>query len=616
MTSRLLTVALAVALVLSSSPVLPQGQPVGEQGALSFKVLADQVAALFPSLRTEVIEVAGDRIVLGAGRGSGIQAGVELSTLREGRELIHPTTKKSLGRTEEPLGRVIVTEVLENYAVARQVEGKLPQPGDLARVPGGKVRLSVLALASGPSARVVEAATQELVRELERTGRFQVLLGDQIAAYLAEQTIAPADFMRGKAARVAQQRFKVPHLLTLHFTTVQAKPYVDVRFTSAVVDAPLVQTALFVPASVRARPTQEFSSGGGAGDVRIERRSLLARLLSGDWDPNTYSAGAASIPIRQIATFPFIVSSLDVRLAPGDKVPRLAVTDGQKVYLYRLDGQTLVPEWTYDKLMVGRILSVQLADLNGDGVLDVVVNRQDVKNGMLSYILTTRGGRPAVLADDLQPILFAADETGEGVARALWGQSYNQQTMFSKGGATRFVLKDKDIAAAGPVTVHDQFRALGAAVSNIAGKGSRAVVFVDERSRLTIASGNQELWRSLTPVGGGLARGHLQHFVFNTIVDKFVAVEPNPVALDLDGDGVDEVVVPINEEEAGRMAVVFKGPAGFRMQVVNAGFEGMITGLGAIPREGGHPSLVASVVQRSGLLKTRGETQLLMTLSE
>jgi hypothetical protein len=64
------------------------------------------------------------------------------------------------------------------------------------------------------------------------------------------------------------------------------------------------------------------------------------------------------------------------------------------------------------------------------------------------------------------------------------------------------------------------------------------------------------------------------------------------------------------------MAVIFKGPAGFRMHVVSAGFEGMITGLGAVPHDGGTPSLVAAVVQRTGLLKGNGETQLLMTVAE
>ena len=111
------------------------------------------------------------------------------------------------------------------------------------------------------------------------------------------------------------------------------------------------------------------------------------------------------------------------------------------------------------------------------------------------------------------------------------------------------------------------------------------------------------------------AQGQLQEFQQPTFVDKFFKWEPNPVSVDLDGDGVQEVVVPVNEGEAGRLAVVFRGPTGFRIQVVNSGFEGFITGLGAVQNEAG-PSLVAAVLKRTGLLRQGGETQLIITVPE
>lgn len=595
----------------------PGAAPQVSDAPLSFKVLADQVAAQFPLVKTEVVEVQGTRVILAAGRAQGVQPGLELSTYREGRELIHPTTKKSLGRTEETLGRVIVSEVAENYSVATQAQGKLPQPGDHARVSAGKVRLTLVPLATGVPTRVQDAAVQELVQELDRSGRFQVVIGDRVTAYIGQQKISPEDFISGRGARAAQQTLGVSHLLALHLTTVEAKPWMEVRLFSAALDTPLIQTALFVPPAVtRPKPTRDYSSGGAAGEVRLERRSLLSRLLSGDFEPNAYSSSAASIPIRQLATFPFLVISMDVRVAPGDKVARMAVTDGQKVYLYRVENGALHAEWTDGRLMVGSILSVQLADLDGDGILEVVVNRQDAIRGMLGYVLTTRNGRPAVVASDISVLLLAVDEKGDGIARTLWGQSYNPRTVFTKGTASRYVIKGKDVAPTGRVAVHDQFRPLGATFSGIAGKDHRVLAFVDERNRLTLASGPQEVWRSLTAVGGGFAQANIRVEAFQTIIDRFIKMEPNPVGIDLDGDGVEEIVVPVNDEEAGRMAVVFKGPAGFRMQLVNSGFEGLVTGLGAISQEGGFPALISAVVKREGLLRQRGDTQILMTTSE
>ena len=602
--------------VVVSAPAFAQpapAQPAPSTAPTSFRVLADQVVDLFPVVHAEIVELADGRVTLTGGRAQGLVPGIEMVVVREGRELLHPTTREVLGRVEQTLGRVAVTEVSEQLAIAKLVsgDGAAIQPGDKARVPSGKVRLAVVALAANRT-KMIEAAGSELVQELERRGRFQIAFGDQVAVWVAQQNIPAEEFLAGRGVREAAARFKFPHLMVVHFTTVQGRLFMDVRVFSEALDAPRLQNALFVPSSVR--PTSTFSGGPGNLPQKAERRSLLTRLLSGDWEPNTYSAGASAIPLRSVATFPFAVIAMDVATGPQDKVPRVVLTDGERVFLYRLREEKLEPEWTFDKRMIGKILSVQLADLNQDDVLDVVVNRQDYKAGMLSYVLTTRQGRAAMLADDIPLLLLAVDERGDGLNRTLWGQAYNVQHFWTRGTASRYVVKDGKVETTGRVLVHDAFRPTGATFSNVGGK-ERVLAFVDEDNRLRIALGPQEQWRSLTVVGGGRAMGQTQELQVPTVVDKFFKWEPNPVSVDLDGDGVQEVVVPVNEGEAGRLGVVFRGPTGYRIQVVNSGFEGFITGLGAVQNEIG-PSLVAAVLKRTGLFRQGGETQLIMTVPE
>src|SRR4030095_295298 len=66
----------------------------------------------------------------------------------------------------------------------------------------------------------------------------------------------------------------------------------------------------------------------------------------------------------------------------------------------------------------------------------------------------------------------------------------------------------------------------------------------------------------------------------------------------------------------GRLAVVYKGPAGYRFQTVNSGFEGTVMALGAVPVDGSAPTLVAAVVRFTNFRNTEGETQIIMTTSE
>jgi hypothetical protein len=97
----------------------------------------------------------------------------------------------------------------------------------------------------------------------------------------------------------------------------------------------------------------------------------------------------------------------------------------------------------------------------------------------------------------------------------------------------------------------------------------------------------------------------------------FFKIAPTPLAVDLDGDGIDELLIPQNQVKEGLLAVVFKGPVGLRLQSINTGFEGGITCLGAYKTEdASQPTIIAAVIRFSNILKTSGETQIIMTVPQ
>lgn len=583
-----------------------------------FASLVEQVQAFFPKVGGEVVEVRGQQLTLSLGRRDGVQPGVELALYREGRELRHPKTGEVLGRTEEALGRVRVGQVFEAYSVAGLVEGSGAQPGDKVRVSAGKIRLTLVPLSSGVRDAQVEAAVQELTEELNQTGRFQVMAGDALALRLGQDGVAPEDAVEGKGLGAAAGRLGSENVLAVLFKRVQNRPFMEVRLFSDPAVPPLMKTALFVPSSVKPQPKGQFSADASNRPVpQAKPRSLLARLLGGELEAGSYSSGESSIPLREVARVSYPVLAMDVAMQPSDKIPRVAMSDGEKVYLYRIVDQKLEPEWTFNARSIGAVISLQLADLDGDGVLEVVANRWDSRAGLNSFILTAKGGAPRYLVEFVNDILYAVDAKGEGIKQTLWAQRVSGDTFFTEGHANEVAVRGGKLVVVKPLRVPAAFRATGAVMSNITGKDTRSLAFVDASGRLQIASEDQDFWRSSTLVGGGYSTVELMKPQGQTTRTYFFKMEPAPLAVDLDGDGIDEIVIPQNNVKEGLLAVVFKGPAGFRLQSISSGFEGGITAFGAFRTEdSAQPTLVAAVVRFTNIFKTSGESQIIMTIPQ
>jgi hypothetical protein len=616
-------VVLALVAVLVATAGYTQTQtpaPTAGAPSLSITSLVDQTVALFPQLDGEVVEAQGPTLTISIGRKAGAQPGLVLEAVREGREIRHPKTGALLGRAEELVGRAVVAQVFDGYSLATPERGASIKPGDRVRTAATRAKLALLPLkGTGMRDPMVEAATNEIYDALNRSGRFQLSSGDQVAAWLAQEKISPEDFVGGRGVREALQRFKIENLLVLHYTMVERKPYVDARlFTGARAEAALA-TAFFVPPSVKPVPREQFSTGGKP-PAPEKKQSMLARLLGLETDRGNYSAGEGALALKEIARLNFAITGMDVSTGAADKIPRMVLSDGEKIYVYKIVNRALEPDWTHYVRTLGRIISVQLADVAGDGTLSVVANRFDTRVGMNSFIVGVRAGKPALLVDQVDSILWAVDERGAGVKQTLWSQRYREDGFFFRGHADRMALRDGALVKEQTAIVPENFRATGATFANITGKTSRALVYIDPQNRLRVTTGTEEVWRSSTQVGGGgikieVIRPHLEARVGGRSV--FYQMEPAPLAVDLDGDGIQEIIVPQNRDEDGVIAVVYRTAAGMRFQQVKSGFEGIIGGFGAIPGDDGTtPTLITAVVRYRSFLKAGGETQIIMTVAE
>jgi hypothetical protein len=249
----------------------------------------------------------------------------------------------------------------------------------------------------------------------------------------------------------------------------------------------------------------------------------------------------------------------------------------------------------------------------------VLCNRHDPESGLNSVILGVKDGKPRILQDSIEEFLFAVDTKGEGHKQTVWTQRFSREKFFTQGQAEQMAWKNGKLVTEKTVKVHSAFRPMGAAFSNMNGKDSRVLAFIDEYNRLQMATEGEDIWRSGTAVGGGAVTVEQETGVVTARVRRtaFYKIEPTPLAIDLDGDGVDEILVPQNIVKEGLMAVIFKGPAGFRLQSIDTGFEGIITALGGFKTDDAtQPTIIATVVRYKNLFKSAAETQVIMTVPQ
>ncbi len=86
--------------------------------------LATKISQDLPLVEGYVISVDGDRLTMDIGTNKGLKKGMKCIVYKEGREIIHPMTKKVLGKETEELGEVKLVQVFHEYSVGHVIKTK------------------------------------------------------------------------------------------------------------------------------------------------------------------------------------------------------------------------------------------------------------------------------------------------------------------------------------------------------------------------------------------------------------------------------------------------------------------------------------------------------------
>ncbi len=516
MMKRIFFLLLFLALVI---PVAASAEkPLGVEEFTSVDQLTTEILSYFPKIQGEVKTIQGDRLTIGLGTKNGLVSGVILTLWRDGKEILHPVTGAVIGRTEDAVGSVEVTGLTETTCTAVVLKkARDPQVGDKARITPKKLGLALVPVrADRPD------ILQDLSQQLSDSGRFFVLENDKVTAFLKDR--------KQRDSSLIQEMNKTYNLDVV--AAVSVYPSEGGKL--------LVTTRLFY--ADEARPLDTIVA---MLDLKSKKEAF------GEVKP-------FFAPVKEdkfsISSLPFDAQFLAAADFEGSGALQYAFSDGVKLHVYRQEQTGWREEWVEaasdDEV---RQINLDAADINGNGRPELFVTAVR-KDKVFSYVLEYRDGIYQRIAE-LPGFLRILQSPGKGAI--LIGQDYDPKT-FSAGRPKQYVWSNGSYIAGSELPLPKGVKLYGFTFAAV-GEPNPLLIALDDKNRVLVYSGDSMIWKSpesYSSVGLSVKKPVLSstavisQSVASAESSEKVRIAGRVLALDMNGDGREEIVLPENKGDS------------------------------------------------------------------
>jgi hypothetical protein len=273
------------------------------------------------------------------------------------------------------------------------------------------------------------------------------------------------------------------------------------------------------------------------------------------------------MPLRS-QEIPFRAQAIAVGDFTGDGTLKLAISDGQGVYIYDFDPKAGIKElWKDPGITTDNIIALDAADINGNGVTEIFVTNFTYTGGndlqqygrLRSYVLEYRQGKFVRISDDV-PLHFRVIEGPSGTP-LLIAQAAGQDMPFY-GPVRQYTWQGSLYGPGMVIPLPKQFPTIyGFALADLDSEGAPKTVILDQLDHLRVFDrGGTEIYRSSDRYGGSEialgydpgrpgadSRGGYTQYT----QQKTTMVQGRMYFQDILGDGKKQLIVPKNTPSTG-----------------------------------------------------------------
>jgi hypothetical protein len=367
---RIVRIGLAALLILASGAMAQDGD-----SPAALKRIVSQIESLFPPVEGTVVAVDGKTLTLDLKLGQPVNKGDRLKLLRYGKAIVHPVTKKKLGREETDLGEVEILDVRRDYSLARILgDSANAEPGD-----GVQSRFNAIAFLVAPpviaSKNKIDGESLRLAfeEELDHHPRFTVPAFD-LKLWLHENGLNTQTLLDARPLELLRTKVAADFILVPNVKTVKGKTALGYALYSAT-DGAL---------KTKARVLSEELPTASAPPKRPREQEVQS-----DFTPQK------DAPIQYIGKheFDFEMVDFDIGDLNGDGKKEFIIVDRERVMVYAYK------EGAFKRLFQVRtpskanhILSVDVGDVNHNGRDEIFVTNQ-VDRKLESFVIEAPPGK-------------------------------------------------------------------------------------------------------------------------------------------------------------------------------------------------------------------------------
>ena len=330
--------------------------------------IAEQIESLFPLVEGYVVSLEGRELVLDLKQGEPVKQGAILNLVRYGEEVIHPVTRKNLGRKEKFLGQLKVVRIGKNFSRARMVGKNFKaKVGDGFRSPFKKISFLIAPIRNKTSKKIdLDRLRMTIEKKLKAHPRFDIPLFN-LEVWLLESGIDLENLTQPINLQRLRKEVKADYILVSTASSVKEKMILSYKLASSR-DGSVRNRARVLSTQV---PLLSSTKRPREQNIQTDFSSLKKRM--------------PQFVAKQ--KFPFEIVDFDIGDVNGDGIKEYIIITRDRVMFYKLKDNKF-KQITQVKARKGldKFISVDVGDINRNGRDEIFITNK-LGDRLSSFVL-------------------------------------------------------------------------------------------------------------------------------------------------------------------------------------------------------------------------------------